>query len=98
MMIEETISKIPNMCYPGDPLAYADGLQNQAKSTVSCLKEFLGVCFEKPNNPSGIEIFGFSEFVAALALLMLIYQITDVRYRFHNVFWLCTARTMCSLC
>ncbi len=74
---------IPNMCYTGNLLLIPDGLQSQAKSTASCLKEFLGVCLEKANNPSSVTIFGFSEFVTALALLILIYQFTDVRYRFR---------------
>lgn len=56
-----------------------------------CLKEeflvtieqcFLGVCFI-PLDSSGQKFFGFSEFLAGLALMVLAWTIADVRYRFR---------------
>src|SRR5215203_3700728 len=46
-----------------------------------CTTEYLGVCWVKAE-PTNHSVFGFSEFVTALALLALIYTVTDVRYRF----------------
>lgn len=41
-----------------------------------------GVCFV-PLNGSGQKFFGFSEFLAGLALMVLAWTIADVRYRFR---------------
>jgi hypothetical protein len=43
---------------------------------------FLGVCFI-PVNGSGQKFFGFSEFLAGLALMVLAWTIADVRYKFR---------------
>jgi len=43
---------------------------------------FLGVCFI-PLDSSGQKFFGFSEFLAGLALMVLAWTIADVRYRFR---------------
>lgn len=42
----------------------------------------LGFCLVTPDGQGG-EIFGFAEFVQAFALLVLVYTISDVRYRFR---------------
>jgi len=39
-------------------------------------------CFEPISASPASKIFGFSEFLAAVALLAVIYTITDVRYKF----------------
>lgn len=43
---------------------------------------FMGVCFI-PLDGSGQKFFGFSEFLAGLALMVLAWTIADVRYRFR---------------
>lgn len=43
---------------------------------------FVGVCFI-PLNASEPKLFGFSEFLAGLALMVLAWTIADVRYRFR---------------
>jgi len=45
-------------------------------------KCFAAVCFI-PMDPSGSKLFGFSEFLAGLALMVLAWTIGDVRYRFR---------------
>lgn len=47
-----------------------------------CLHPFLWTCLVVPTEPNG-KIFGFAEFVQALALLVIIYTISDVRHRFR---------------
>ena len=50
---------------------------------TACSQKFLEVCLVRP--PAGLEtsIFGFAEFGTALALLIIVYTISDVRYRFR---------------
>jgi hypothetical protein len=48
---------------------------------MKCERELLGICFVTPSNSP--TIFGFSEFISALALLLVVYTITDVRFRFR---------------
>jgi len=43
---------------------------------------FVGLCFA-PLDPAAQKIFGFSEFLAGLALMILAWTIADVRYRFR---------------
>ncbi|WP_460128017.1 hypothetical protein [Pseudomonas sp. S3_A09] len=43
---------------------------------------FAAVCFI-PLDPNGSKLFGFSEFLAGLALMVLAWTIGDVRYRFR---------------
>jgi hypothetical protein len=47
-----------------------------------CDWEIFSICLVKAGS-STPSIFGFSEFVAALALLVIVYTITDVRYKFR---------------
>lgn len=49
---------------------------------MACEKTYLGICFI---TPSGLElsIFGFAEFISALALLVIVYTVTGIRYRFR---------------
>lgn len=49
---------------------------------MECESKYLGICF---TTPSGLEssIFGFAEFISALALLVIVYTITGLRYRFR---------------
>ena len=49
---------------------------------VTVEKCFLGVCFI-PLDGTGQKFFGFSEFLAGLALMVLAWTIADVRYRFR---------------
>jgi hypothetical protein len=45
---------------------------------------FHSLCFVPPDPlSSGIKIFGFSEFLASLALLVVIFTVTDTRYKFR---------------
>ncbi|MBX9630109.1 MAG: hypothetical protein K2X67_06250 [Burkholderiales bacterium] len=46
----------------------------------SCYWHF---CFGPIANPPAEHLFGFSEFIAALALLTVVYTIADIRYRFR---------------
>lgn len=48
---------------------------------MKCEKEFLEICLVTPSNLHSI--FGFSDFITALALLLVVYTITDVRFRFR---------------
>lgn len=40
-------------------------------------------CFVPPGANTGPRIFGFAEFIAALALLVVIYTVVDIRYKFR---------------
>lgn len=40
-------------------------------------------CFAPPGNNEGPKIFGFAEFIAALALLVIVFTVADIRYRFR---------------
>jgi hypothetical protein len=48
---------------------------------MQCVNTFLGICFVPVTSTASI--FGFKDFIAALALLVIIYTISDVRYRFR---------------
>jgi len=50
---------------------------------MECEKIILGICFVPPTGSLESSIFGFAEFIAALALLVIVYTISDVRYRFR---------------
>jgi hypothetical protein len=41
------------------------------------------LCFVPLNPTSETRIFGFAEFIAALALLVLLYMVADIRYKFR---------------
>jgi len=48
-----------------------------------CAYQFLNLCFYAPTDKATASIFGFAEFIGALALLVVVYTITDVRYKFR---------------
>ncbi|MFA4904074.1 MAG: hypothetical protein WC600_15185 [Desulfobaccales bacterium] len=50
---------------------------------MACEDNFLGICFVTPQTGLGLPIFGFATFVQALALLVIVYTVTDIRYRFR---------------
>jgi hypothetical protein len=49
---------------------------------VPCDIPFLGLCLVVPPEDQ-VKIFGFAEFVQAFAILVLIFTVSDVRYRFR---------------
>ncbi|GJL66355.1 MAG: hypothetical protein NPIRA05_13260 [Nitrospirales bacterium] len=61
---------------------------------MECEKTILEICFVRPSSSPTTSIFGFSEFISALALLVIVYTVTDIRYRFRvavaplHLFWL----------
>lgn len=50
----------------------------------NCDALFLGICLTRPPVEHGNTIFGFSEFLAALALLVLVFNSSDFLYKFRN--------------
>ncbi len=50
---------------------------------MACEKTYLGICFVTPSSGLESSIFGFAEFISALALLVIVYTLTDIRYRFR---------------
>lgn len=49
-----------------------------------CVMQMLGICFVQPSVSAGdLSIFRFADFVTALAMLVVIYTVGDVRYRFR---------------
>ncbi len=48
---------------------------------MHCVKSFWGICFVPVTTTASL--FGFKDFIAALALLIIIYTISDIRYRFR---------------
>jgi len=48
---------------------------------MQCVETFGGICFVAVNGTASL--FGFKDFAAALALLIIIYTISDIRYRFR---------------
>jgi hypothetical protein len=54
----------------------------QKEFSVTVEQCFVGVCFI-PLDSGGQKFFGFSEFLAGLALMVLAWTIADVRYRFR---------------
>lgn len=49
----------------------------------SCQTTLLGFCLTRPPVESGLAIFGFSEFLTALALLVLVFTSSDFLYQFR---------------
>lgn len=49
----------------------------------ACEKLYLEICFVIPSSRLDPAIFGFPEFISALALLVIVYTVTDIRYRFR---------------
>lgn len=50
---------------------------------MACSARFVGVCFNQTAAETGVAIFGFAEFLTSLALLVLVYNASDARYRFR---------------
>lgn len=50
---------------------------------TTCEKLYLEICFVIPSSRLDPAIFGFAEFISALALLVIVYTVTDIRYRFR---------------
>ncbi len=48
---------------------------------MHCAKSFWGICFVPVTTSANL--FGFKNFIAALALLIIIYTISDIRYHFR---------------
>jgi hypothetical protein len=48
---------------------------------MACVFSLWGVCLVEPNNAASL--FTFKDFIAALALLIVIYTVSDIRYRFR---------------
>lgn len=48
---------------------------------MQCIYQFWGICFVPTSGVASL--FGFKDFIAALALLVIIYTISDIRYRFR---------------
>ena len=48
-----------------------------------CESDWLGLCWQKAHDINQETIFDFKDFVAALALLIIIFTISDSRYRFR---------------
>lgn len=50
---------------------------------MNCKREFLDICLAIPSNTASSSIFGFTDFVSTLALLVVVYTITDACFRFR---------------
>lgn len=48
---------------------------------MQCVQSFWGICFVATKGTASL--FGFKDFIAALALLIIIYTVSDIRYRFR---------------
>lgn len=48
---------------------------------MNCVSTFWGICFVPVTTTANL--FGFKDFIAALALLIIVYTISDIRYRFR---------------
>ena len=48
---------------------------------MPCVYEFCGICFVTPTGTAAL--FPFKDFISALALLVVVYTISDVRYHFR---------------
>lgn len=57
------------------------GIRHSA--SVGCTAEIIGICLVTPPDKPEPSIFGFAEFVTALALLIVVYTFSDIRYRFR---------------
>lgn len=58
-------------------------LASSSEANVLCVKEYFGVCLVKPSENMAHPIFGFSEFISALALLGIIYTISNILHKFR---------------
>ena len=48
---------------------------------MQCVHLFFGICFVPIQGTASL--FGFKDFIAALALLIIVYTVSDIRYRFR---------------
>jgi hypothetical protein len=53
------------------------------ESNIQCIHTYLGVCLVEPPNELFNTVFGFAEFITALALIVVVFAISDARYRFR---------------
>ena len=56
---------------------------SQQGSIMVCENVVLGLCIVKATGSPEASIFGFGDFITALALLVIVYTVTDIRYRFR---------------
>src|SRR5262249_31417603 len=49
----------------------------------SCTKVLLGICLERADLGATPPIFGFAQYVSTLALLVVVFNVSDFRYRFR---------------
>lgn len=50
---------------------------------MQCVAQISGICFVTPTNAGDASVFRFTDFITALALLVIVYTVSDVRYRFR---------------
>jgi hypothetical protein len=50
---------------------------------MECERYYWGICLVAPSGGLQPSIFSFAQFISALALLVIIYTVTDLRYRFR---------------
>src|SRR3546814_9252369 len=50
---------------------------------MPCASTLLGICLNPPPADAGSAIFGFAEFVGALALLVLVFNSSDFLYKYR---------------
>jgi hypothetical protein len=50
---------------------------------MECVYQIWSVCFVTPTSAGDASIFRFGDFITALALLVIVYTVADVRYRFR---------------
>src|ERR1700679_181217 len=50
---------------------------------MQCVEQIWGVCFIAAGGGGESSIFKFADFIAAMALLAIVYTLSDVRYRFR---------------
>lgn len=48
-----------------------------------CVRQLFNLCFREATENASPSIFGFAEFIGALALLVVVYTTTDVKYKFR---------------
>jgi len=65
-------------------VAWANHALVVLSAKVEAAYQFMGSYFRQPSSlTSDVSIFGFSEFISALALLVIVYTISDIRYKFR---------------
>ena len=52
-------------------------------ATTTCANVLLHICFERAELGSAPTIFGFAQYVSTLALLVVVFNVSDFRYRFR---------------